>query len=187
LDAAARFGERVAIFGQGVVGLLVTQLVKRAGASKVLAIEPLAARRALAQRCGADAAIAPSEARGLEVDVAIEVSGNGAALQAALDSLVFGGTVVVCSWYGAKPVSLDLGGRFHRNRPRVVSSQVSTIDGALQPRWTQARRLALARDLLPELELEPLISHRFPVERASEAYALVDQHPDETTQVVLTY
>jgi threonine dehydrogenase-like Zn-dependent dehydrogenase len=47
--------------------------------------------------------------------------------------------------------------------------------------------LALARDLLPRLELSSLISHRFPVEQAAEAFSLVDQHPEQTVQVLLTY
>ncbi|HET6318611.1 MAG TPA: zinc-binding alcohol dehydrogenase, partial [Chloroflexota bacterium] len=196
LDAALRFGERVAIFGQGVVGLLVTQLLRRAGASLIVAVEPIAARRDLALRVGAHLALAPDEATpsalrdltdGLGVDVAIEVSGNGAALQQAIDSLAFGGTAVICSWYGTKPVSLQLGGGFHRRRPRIVSSQVSTIDGALQPRWSHARRLSVALDLLPRLHLAELISHRLPLERAAEAYALIDRHPEQTVQVVLTY
>jgi threonine dehydrogenase-like Zn-dependent dehydrogenase len=124
---------------------------------------------------------------GAGVDLAIEASGSAAALDRALDSLAFGGTCVVCSWYGTKPVQLTLGGAFHRRRLRIVSSQVSTIDAALQPRWTHARRLSLARDLLPRLELSSLVSHRLPIERAAEAYALVDQQPEQTVQVVLTY
>ena len=188
LDAAVRLGERVAIFGQGVVGLLLTQVLRRAGAGHVIVVEPVAARRALALRLGADDALAPDEATaGLGVDVAIEVSGNANALQQAIDSLAFGGTCVVCSWYGTKPVSLRLGGGFHRRRPRIVSSQVSTIDGALQPRWTHKRRMQVALDLLPTLNLADLITHRFPLERAADAYALVDRHPEETVQVVLTY
>jgi 2-desacetyl-2-hydroxyethyl bacteriochlorophyllide A dehydrogenase len=196
LDAHVRFGERVAVFGQGVVGLLVTQLLRRSGASGVIAVDPIAARRELAVRLGAHRALAPSEATesafneltdGTGIDVSIEVSGNAAALQQALDCLAFGGTAVVCSWYGTKPVSLQLGGGFHRRRPRVISSQVSTIEGALQPRWTHRRRLQLALDLLPTLRLDELISHRFPLERAVEAYALVEQQPEQTVQVVLTY
>jgi 2-desacetyl-2-hydroxyethyl bacteriochlorophyllide A dehydrogenase len=194
LDAAPRFGERVAIFGQGVVGLLVTQLVRRAGASTIVVVEPVPARRELATRLGADHALAPVEAEsvihelteGTGVDVAIEVSGNVAALQLALDSLAFGGTAVVCSWYGTKPVALQLGGGFHRRRPRILSSQVSSIDGALQPRWSHRRRLRLALNLLPKLDLAPLISHRVPLEHAPAAYALIDQHPEQTVQVVLT-
>jgi len=44
-----------------------------------------------------------------------------------------------------------------------------------------------ACNLLPQLELTALISHRFPVEHAAEAFALVDQHPEQTVQVLLTY
>jgi threonine dehydrogenase-like Zn-dependent dehydrogenase len=41
--------------------------------------------------------------------------------------------------------------------------------------------------LLSRLHLAELISHRLPLERAAEAYALIDRHPEQTVQVVLTY
>ena len=188
LDAAPRFRERVAIFGQGTVGLLITQLVRRTGAAHITVVDPIPRRRELALRVGADEALPSGNALdGAEFDLAVEASGHPAALDEALRSVVFGGTVVVCSWYGTKPVPITLGGPFHRRRLRIVSSQVSTVDASLQPRWSRQRRLEVARDLLAELELQPLISHRFPVEQAAEAYALVDRHPEETVQVVLTY
>jgi len=186
LDAAPRLGERVIVFGQGVVGLLITQLLKRTGASEVVVVDPVRRRRELALRLGADAAVAPGDAV-REFDIAIEASGSPSALDAALASVAFGATVVVCSWYGTKPVQVLLGGPFHRRRLRIISSQVGTIDSALQPRWTHRRRLELALDLLPRLQLEPLISHRLPFADAAEAYELIDQHPEQTTQVLLTY
>lgn len=196
LDGAPRLGEHVVIFGQGVVGLLLTQLARRAGAGLIVAVEPIERRRELARAVGADLALPPGDdlARtireatgGRGADLAFEASGNGAALGLAIESVAFQGTVVVLSWYGTKPVSLTLGGRFHRGRVRIVSSQVSTVDPALQPRWDRARRLALACDLLAELRLAPLVSHRFSLRRAAEAYRLVDEHPEKTVQVVLTY
>jgi len=188
LDAAPRLGERVAIFGQGTVGLLITQLVRRTGAAHVTVVDPIPRRRDLALRVGADDAVASGSAlAGADFDLAIEVSGQPAALDEALRSVAFGGTVVVCSWYGTKPVPVTLGGAFHRRRLRIVSSQVSTIDASLQPRWSRQRRLDVARDLLSELELTSLISHRFPIESAADAYALLDGHAEETVQVVLTY
>ena len=194
LDAHPRAGDIVAVYGQGVVGLLVTQLLRRAGA-RVVAVEPVDLRRALARSCGAELAIAPSDASaalrditdGRGVDLAIEVSGNTTALQHAIDSAAFQGTIVVASWYGTKPVPLVLGGRFHRGRLRIVSSQVGAVDPSLAPRWDRDRRTDVARSLLAELTLLPLVTHRFPFERASDAYALLDAHPDETVQVLLTY
>jgi 2-desacetyl-2-hydroxyethyl bacteriochlorophyllide A dehydrogenase len=196
LDAHPRLGERLVIFGQGTVGLLLTQLARRAGAGLIVAVDPLATRRELAVTVGADLTLPPDAdlsgavrrlTEGLGADLALEASGNGAALQQAIECVAFQGTVVVCSWYGARPVTLHLGGAFHRDRLRIVSSQVSSIDPALEPRWSRTRRLALALDLLPSLQLAPLITHRIPFSRAAEAYALVDQHPEETVQVILTY
>jgi 2-desacetyl-2-hydroxyethyl bacteriochlorophyllide A dehydrogenase len=193
LDAKPRLGEVVAVFGQGVVGLLVTQLLRRSGA-RVIAIEPSALRRSFAERCGAEAAIAPGEAAllrtltsGRGADIAVDASGSPSALQEAIDCVALEGTVVVCSWYGDKPVPLDLGGRFHRGRVRLVSSQVGRIDPALAPRWDRERRLELATELLGELVLADLITHRIPFAHAADAYALLDSGDPETIQVVLDY
>lgn len=196
LDAHPRLGERVVIFGQGVIGLLLAQLARRAGAGLVITVDPLLRRRDMSLASGAHVALAPDEhlpeavrnlTNGAGADVVLEASGNGVALEQALDCVAFQGTVVACSWYGTKPVTLTLGGNFHRERIRVVSSQVSNIDPALQPRWDRARRLKLVCDLLPELRLRELITHRIPFADADEAYALVDRQPEETIQVVLTY
>jgi threonine dehydrogenase-like Zn-dependent dehydrogenase len=84
-------------------------------------------------------------------------------------------------------VELMLGGYFHRRRLRMRSSQVGRLNPALAPRWDRARRSDLARDLLSQLRLAPLITQRFPFERAADAYRLVDTSPDEVIQVVLTY
>jgi 2-desacetyl-2-hydroxyethyl bacteriochlorophyllide A dehydrogenase len=193
LDARPRLGEVVVVFGQGVVGLLVTQLLRRSGA-RVIAVEPSALRRSFAERCGADAVIVPSDSAllhtltsGRGADLAIDASGNPLALQTAIDCVAPEGTVIVCSWYGAKPVPLDLGGRFHRGRVRVASSQVGRIDPSLGPRWDRARRLALAVELLGELVLAELITHRVPFASAGEAYALIDRGGVDTVQVVLDY
>jgi 2-desacetyl-2-hydroxyethyl bacteriochlorophyllide A dehydrogenase len=196
LDARPRLGDRVAVYGLGVIGLLVTQLLRRAGVERIVAVDPIAARRTLALDIGADVALAPEEATpaairdltgGIGADLAVEASGNPAALAAAVEAVGQEGTVVVPAWYGTKPVSLPLGGSFHRGRVRIVSSQVGSLDPALAPRWDRARRQALARELLGRLQLAPLITHRIPFEQAAEAYALVYRHPEEVVQVILTY
>ena len=197
LDAAPRLGERVLVLGQGVVGLLIARLLRAAGAHLVLTVEALPARRARSQSfAGADVVLEPGEGvvqrvreltDGVGADLAVEASGNGAALATAIDSLAFGGTVVVCSWYGSKPVSVPLGGAFHRRRLRLISSQVGAIDASLQPRWTHRRRLDVAQRYLGRLDLGELITHRVPFDGAADAYRLVDEHPEDTVQVVLTY
>ena len=195
-DAPLRLGETALVFGQGVVGLLVTQLLKLAGAERVLAVDPLEKRRTLALEVGADEAFEPADdlrertlerTAGRGADLAVEVSSSGAALQAAVDAVAAEGTVVVASWYGAKPVTLSLGGHFHRGRVRLRSSQVGRIAPELGARWDRARRTEAVLNLLPRLRLEELMSHRIPFEKAPEAYRLVDERPEEVVQVVLIH
>ncbi len=194
-DTPLRLGETALVFGQGVVGLLVAQLLKRAGADRVLAVDPLPERRRLALAVGADDAFGPDEspARVLEVtagrgaDVAVEASGSGAALQAAVEAIAVEGTIVVASWYGTKPVTLSLGGHFHRGRARLRSSQVGRMNPELGARWDPARRTETVLGLLPRLRLKEIISHRIPFEDAPAAFRLVDESPGEAVQVVLIY
>jgi 2-desacetyl-2-hydroxyethyl bacteriochlorophyllide A dehydrogenase len=195
-DTPLRLGETALVFGQGVVGLLVTQLLKLAGAGRVLAVDPLEKRRELARAIGADEAFEPGEdlagrvldaTGGRGVDVAVEASGSGTALQAAIDAVAVEGTVVVASWYGTKPVTLSLGGHFHRGRVMLRSSQVGRMNPDLDPRWDRARRMETVLGLLPRLRLEELISHRHPFDRAPDAYRLVDERPGEAVQVILTH
>ncbi|MHB1416131.1 MAG: zinc-dependent alcohol dehydrogenase, partial [Chloroflexota bacterium] len=196
LDVPLRLGETALIFGQGVVGLLLTQLARRSGAGRVIAVDPFLRRRALARRLGADLALSPDEATpeslaaltaGRGPDVVYEASGSPAALQQAIDAAGPQGTVAVVSWYGRRPVMLDLGGHFHRGRVRLLSSQVGTVNPSLGARWGHSRRTQAVCDLLPGLDLAGLISHRYPLARAAEAYRLLAEHPEETVQVVLTY
>lgn len=195
-DAAPRLGEAAVVFGQGTVGLLVAQLLRLAGAGPVIAVEPAARRRALALAVGVDAALPPGPALvddlralcgGRLADLAVEASGAPAALQQAIDSVADEGTVVVAAWYGQKPVALNLGERFHRGRLRLRSSQVGRLPPELSPRWNHGRRWEAVMALLPRLRLAELIGPRFPLERAAEAYALLDAGADEATQILFEY
>jgi 2-desacetyl-2-hydroxyethyl bacteriochlorophyllide A dehydrogenase len=194
-DTPLHLGETALVFGQGVIGLLVTQLLKIAGADRVLVVDPLKKRRELALVVGADGAFEPDDlpgnvfdaTAGRGADVAVEASGSGAALQAAIGAIVAEGTVVVASWYGTKPVVLSLGERFHRGRVRLRSSQVGRVSPDLGLRWDRNRRMETVLNLLPRLRLKELISHRFPFEEAPDAYRLVDEYPDEAVQIILTH
>ncbi len=190
MDATPLIGERVLVFGQGIVGLLVTFLLAQMPLSSVATVEPLAERRRLSLALGASAAISPDELAGPEAqssDLIVELSGNPSALDQAVRAAGYGTRIVVGSWYGTKPVELALGGRFHRNRNTLLSSQVSTIPPALTGRWTKRRRLLTALRSLQALPYRALISHRLPVTRSPEAYRLLDQNPGEVLQVLLTY
>jgi threonine dehydrogenase-like Zn-dependent dehydrogenase len=173
LDAGQVLGEEVVVVGLGVLGLLVATMLKRAG-GRVIAIEPCAWRRAIAADLGC-AVVEPGEAGNIAaVPLVIECSGNPDALGSALGLLAHEGTALVASWYGSKPVSLPLGGDFHRRRLTIRSTQVSSIPAALAARWTKDRRLAQAVDLARTLPLGLLATDTVPFEQAADGYRRVD-------------
>jgi 2-desacetyl-2-hydroxyethyl bacteriochlorophyllide A dehydrogenase len=196
LDARPSLGDTVVVSGLGVIGLLVTQLVRRAGAGQVIGVDRMKSRRELALRVGADVVFDPADGVAEKVrsltgnrgaDIVIEVSGAAPALNEAIRTVGLGGRVVAMSWYGGTFETLNLSGEFHHNRPRLISSMVAFVNPDLGPLWDTARRQQVVTGLLPQLTLEPLFTHSFPIERAADAYSTVDQAPDGLVQCVLTY
>jgi 2-desacetyl-2-hydroxyethyl bacteriochlorophyllide A dehydrogenase len=193
LDAGPVDGRTVVVTGLGAVGLLTGALLARAGA-RVLGSEPRGWRRAAAAAFGVEAA-APEEidelvagaSGGAGVPLVVEASGRPEALAAALSWLAHEGTALVASWYGTKPVSLPLGGAFHRRRLVIRSTQVSTIPVQLQDRWTVPRRRAVARELMDELPLDRLATHQFPLAEAGAAFAAVDRGDEGLLHAALWY
>jgi 2-desacetyl-2-hydroxyethyl bacteriochlorophyllide A dehydrogenase len=195
MDGRPKIGERVTVFGQGVVGLLTTAFLSSFPLGRLTTVDCYEHRRAVSRRLGADEAL-PTDAPVVErvdgqhadgADLSFEVSGNPDALDDAIQATGYAGRVVVGSWYGTKAVELDLGGQFHRSHVRVRSSQVSHIDPDHAGRWDKERRLALVHDLLDDVDPDTLITDEFPIERAGEAYDELDSSPESTLGVVLTY
>ena len=201
MDGQPLIGEQVAVFGQGVVGLLTTALLAQLPLARLITLDRYPMRREKSLAMGAQVSLDPVGPDGLArlhsmfqeersyagADLTYELSGNPAALDQAIAATGFNGRVIIGSWYGQKRVDLNLGGRFHRSRVRLISSQVSTIGPEWQGRWTKSRRLQVAWRMLQQVRPAQLITHRFPITQASQAYALLDQHPEEAVQVMLTY
>jgi 2-desacetyl-2-hydroxyethyl bacteriochlorophyllide A dehydrogenase len=197
LDGQPLIGEQVVVFGQGIVGLLTTTLLAVFPLGCLITVDPYAARRDVSQALGATFSIDPvlpavqeqlaMMLGGKGADLAFELSGSPQALDQAIAITGFNGRVIIGSWYGQKRADLNLGGAFHRSRIRLISSQVSTLTPELSGRWTKARRLDVAWEMIRQVRPARLITHRFGVDEAAEAYALIDQHPEQTIQVVLTY
>jgi 2-desacetyl-2-hydroxyethyl bacteriochlorophyllide A dehydrogenase len=201
MDGHPLIGERVVVFGQGVVGLLTTALLVRFPLSRLITLDRYSFRRQRSRELGAHASLdagkddvlarlqacLQEEHAAAGADLTYELSGNPAALDQAIAVTGFNGRIVIGSWYGQKRADLNLGGRFHRSRLRLISSQVSTIAPEWGGRWTKGRRLQVAWQMLQHVRPAHLITHRFPIEEASQAYDLLDQHPEAAIQVLLTY
>ncbi|MFB6271868.1 MAG: zinc-binding alcohol dehydrogenase [Salinibacter sp.] len=183
MDGRPVIGENVVVFGQGIVGLLSVGLLSDFPLATLVAVDPSAPRRAMSKRLGADAVVSsltPStESTGPTApsndmfqldpegaDLAYELTGQPSVLNDAIRHTAFDGRIVVGSWYGSKRAPIDLGGRFHRSRMEIISSQVSTIDPSYRGRWTKERRMGVVLDCLDEVKPGRLISDRFDLEEA---------------------
>ena len=193
MDGQPVLGERVVVFGQGVVGLLTTKLLAQFPLADLITVDGYALRRTWSARMGAasparTAVLDPAELDSLtEADLTYELSGNPAALNQAISVTGFDGRVVIGSWYGNKPATLDLGGAFHRRQMRLISSQVSHLHPRWRGRWTKSRRLQTTWQMLRQHDPAQLITHRFALEDAAAAYQLLDQNAAATIQPVLHY
>jgi len=148
-DSHLRIGDAVAVFGLGAIGLMVLQFCKVTGAYPIIALDPLAHRRAAAEQLGATLTLDPRACdAGLEikkasskrgVDVAIEYSGTRAALQQALRGLAYGGTVLCGAFPPPYGAGLDLGAEAHMNLPTIVFSRACSQPDRDHPRWDEPR------------------------------------------------
>jgi threonine dehydrogenase-like Zn-dependent dehydrogenase len=190
--AEAQVGERVAVIGLGLVGLMTIQIAAAAGC-QVFGVDVNPQRVALAKRFGVEAVL-----RELAVEAAAAFSaGRG------VDA------VIICAdTPSADPV--ELAGAIARDRARVVATGAVGLEVPRKPyyekelslvnsrsygpgrydqvyeevgrdypigyvRWTEGRNLEAVADLMAagKLDVKPLITHRFPIEKAPAAYALI--------------
>jgi 2-desacetyl-2-hydroxyethyl bacteriochlorophyllide A dehydrogenase len=198
LAAEVRLGETVAVFGQGVIGLLATQLAILSGGS-VIAVDAIEGRLTLASRLGAaamvnarreaGAGLAVRDAADGGVDSAIELSGSYLALHEAIRSVRADGRVAAAGFYQGDVAGLRLGEEFHHNRIQLIASQIGGTPVALGHRWDQPRLVKTFMSLLAtgRVHVAPLVSHVIDVDDVAVAFALLDERPADALQVVLRF
>jgi 2-desacetyl-2-hydroxyethyl bacteriochlorophyllide A dehydrogenase len=196
LAAEPRLGETVAIFGQGVIGLLATRLATLSGAD-VIAIDPVRRRRDLATAFGAQAVLPADQAGaavravtgGTGADSVIELSGHYRALHEATRAVGPDARVVAAGFYQGEANGLHLGEEFHHNRVQIVASQIGATPVALGARWGPHRlgQVFLSRIARGDLDAGPLVSNVLPASAVADAFALLDGGDEQTLQVVLDF
>ena len=205
--AESQVGEHVAVIGLGLLGLLAASVARAAGA-RVFGIDLDPGRVERAQQIGfgsalrdmaEDAASAATQGRGFDVVLVCADSPSNDPVELAGKLARDRGRVVIIG-----NVGLDVPRRTYYDKELSLRVSRSYGPGRYDPlyeeagidypigfvRWTEGRNLQAFVDLLAagRLDLRPLITHRFPIERATEAYAVITgrEHP-AFLGVVLTY
>jgi threonine 3-dehydrogenase len=163
-------GEDVLVSGAGPIGLMATAVAKHAGARYVVVSEPNAYRRNLATKMGATVAVDPGERDLHDVqrelgmvegfDVALEMSGNAAALRSAIDNMAHGGGVAILGIPTAE-ISLDV---------NAIVFKMLTLRG-IYGREMYETWYKMSVMLQSGLDIRPAITHRFSFRDHEAAFA----------------
>lgn len=157
-----RFGSTIAVVGAGPIGLLLVQAARRAGATRVVVVEPLAHRRDAALRYGADVVLDVDQAADdIGADAVIELAGNDDAVEIALRAAKPGARVV-------------LGGIPDGDRTSFQASLARRkgLTLALVRRMNEAYPRAIRLVEQGLVDVSSIVTHRYPLERAAEAFAV---------------
>ncbi|MBN2047888.1 MAG: bi-domain-containing oxidoreductase [Anaerolineaceae bacterium] len=205
--AEPQLGEKIAVIGLGLLGLLSVQLCLAAGC-KVFGIDLDPKRVALAQRMGASAVVrdqaesaAKTETGGIGFDAVLicaDTSSNDPVHLAAEIARDRAKVVAV----GAVGLDIPRAAYYHKELELLISRSYGP--GRYDPsyeeaghdypigyvRWTEGRNMQSFIDLLAakKIDVHPLITHRFPIESAPKAYELITGKLGEAfLGVLLTY
>ncbi|GAA5179927.1 sorbitol dehydrogenase [Rugosimonospora acidiphila] len=167
-----RVGDTVAVVGCGPIGLLTLQLVRVAGATRVLAVEPLAHRLAAARSLGVDDAVTPEQAdqaywrrvAGRGADVVFEVAGTDEAVGTALAAVRPGGRVVLAGIPDDDHVTFSASTARRKGVTIVLVRRMNRV---------YERAVELVRQ--GRVDLSGLVTATYPLERAAEAFEAARQ------------
>lgn len=177
-------GHDVAVLGCGPVGLLVIQMARLSGATRIFATDRLGYRLDLAGQCGATDALDIGEGdpvdwvmeqtNGRGVDVVFEAAGAAESPAQAVEMTGRGGTVCLVGI----PVE-------DRTEFRASSARRKglTIKLVRRMKHTYPRAIALTERGL--VDLQPLLTHRFPLDRSEQAFELVEDYRDGVIKAVI--
>ncbi len=185
-SADIKIGDSVVIFAQGPIGLCATAGAKLRGASLIIGVDGDESRLAMSKRMGADVTLdyrdvdVVAEVRRLTdggADVAIEALGTQQTFESALRSLRPAGTLSSLGVYSGKlqiPYEAFAAGIGDH---RIVTS--------LCPGGKERMRRLMEIVRSGRVDLTPLLTHTFPLERISEAYDLFGERLDGVLKVAI--
>jgi L-iditol 2-dehydrogenase len=182
--AKVRLGQSAVVLGAGPIGLCILQALRIAGCHPIFVVEPLSWRREMALELGADEVICPEEedapaavlkatgSRG--VDIAIEAAHGGIAAEQAVEMAAHGGKVLLV---GIDPDDRVLFRHSAGRRKGLTLLMVRRM------KHTYPRAIELVEKW--GVELEPLITHRFPLRRAEEAFRINADYGEEIIKAII--
>ena len=178
-------GDRVAVVGCGFMGLVCLQIAKLQGAGEIVAIDPVAYRREMAEQLGAQRSLSPDDATiddpwTGEFDLVIEAAGGQAALDLCGDLVAQHGRIVLIGYHesndGMRNVNMKL---WNFKAIDVVNGHVRRHDEKLAAMEKGIRWLSEGK-----LVMQPLV-RQYALENVDQAFRDFEANDDGLFKAVL--
>ena len=156
-DSGVGPGDRIAIVGGGILGGLLAGLLGAIPGAEVTLVDVDLSRVALADHMNV-LFREPKDAP-VDCDIVFHTSSSGSGAATALGCGGLESRIIEMSWFGDTAPALPLGGAFHSKRLTYQSSQVGHVAPSRRARWSYARRMAKALDLLTNDQYDALITN----------------------------
>jgi len=161
----------IAICGFGNIGSLLAVTLKHHFNLNAKIIETDVWRNQKAKELGFDS-LGDDE----RFDIVFNTASNQNALQFCIDNANEEGKIIELSWYGTSPTSLKLGENFHKNRLRIIASQVSKIPIQKRKEFDYHKRKLLAVEILNNDAFDKLITNIIPFKDAPDFFNSIRNH-----------
>ena len=155
-DAAPLVGDRITVVGAGMIGCAVARLAREIPGVDLVMVDVDRSKASVCELLGV--AYAHPDDAPRDREIVVDASGSEGGLQFALEASATEGEIVVASWFGDRPVRLDLGAEFHSRRLTIRSSQVGMVAPRRRGTRSTRDRLTLALQLLRDPGFDALLA-----------------------------
>jgi len=190
LHSNVNLGDTAVAFGVGFAGQIIAQVMKQKGANKLIVVDVVDHKLALAQQLGADYIVNARQENPVErileitagrgADVIVEAAGAAETINASIASVKHNGTLVFYSWV-TQDVNINIS-RLHHDSLHVVNTGL--VHHSVEERriWTSWALRPVEQGMV---KIDPLVNRNFKLDQASDAFK-TDVEDPESVKVVIT-
>ena len=185
-------GKTVVVIGQGSVGLFHDFILRRLGAERIIAVDPIPARLQAARNMGVDEAISETVPAATQAILDLtDGEGAGIVIDAVGSVETLNQSLAVAAKWGrvaafglpttAEPVPFDWASLFRK------SLTMHAVHGAQDEPGLPDFKAAVDLIANGEIDISPFVTHSFPIDLVGEAFDLADSRADGALKVSLTF
>jgi L-iditol 2-dehydrogenase len=191
LAAQPQLNESVCLVGTGFMGLIMLQVFRATGVGSIIAVDPRESSLTLAQQLGATHTLNPRTVNVVEevrrltggqgVDIGVELAGRQETLDLVGNVVRMEGTLEVFGFHQGAPRAVPWG-FWNWMAFRIVNGHVRSAS-----RYVQGLKTGIGLLEAGRLNMAPMVTHRFPLDRINDGFAVASEKPEGYVKAVVVF